>query len=317
MSRNVGIAAVQMSVVPWDAEATVKKMEDIVGQISWNFPWVQLMIFHELAVPGLVQLVPTERPDTWRKNAQPIPGPLSDRLCALARKTKKWLLPGSLYEIDGDAIYNTSIVIAPDGEIVARYRKMFPWLPYEAGTTAGDEFCVVDVPGVGRLGICICYDMWFPEVTRMLAWMGAEVILQPTMTPTSDRELELVMAQASAIFNQCYFISVNGVGPFGGGRSLIVDPDGRVLQKAGDHETILTEILDLDHVTRTRELGTLGLAQTLKQLRDTAPVLPIYGDGPLRAGSFAELGPLAFHRDLGAGAPAVSRPPTTLPTKIG
>ncbi len=57
--------------------------------ISWNFPWVNMVIFHELVVPGLVQLVPTERPDTWKQSAQPIPGPLTDRLCALARKTKQ------------------------------------------------------------------------------------------------------------------------------------------------------------------------------------------------------------------------------------
>jgi formamidase len=128
--------------------------------------------------------------------------------------------------------------------------------------------------------------------------MGAEIILQPTMTPTADRELELVMARANAIFNQCYFVSLNGVGPYGGGRSLIVDPDGRILQQAGDHETFLTEIIDLDHVTRTREYGTLGLAQTLKQVRDSGHTFPLYHDGKLQDGSFKELGPLAFHRNL-------------------
>lgn len=298
MSRLFGIAAVQMSVVPWDAEATVQKMADAVTSISWNFPWVNMVIFHELAVPGLVQLVPTERPDTWKQSAQPIPGPLTDTLCALARKTKKWLVPGSLYEKEGKEIYNTSIVISPEGEIVAKYRKMFPWLPYEAATSPGDQFCVFDVPEVGRFGLCICYDMWFPEVARTLAWMGAEVILQPTMTPTSDRNLELVMAQANAIFNQCYFVSVNGVGPYGGGRSLLVDPDGRILQQAGDHDTILTEIIDLDHVTRTREYGTLGLGQTLKQLRDAGHTFPLYQDGQVKGGSFEKLGKLAFHREL-------------------
>jgi predicted amidohydrolase len=175
---------------------------------------------------------------------------------------------------------------------------MFPWSPYEVGTTAGDEFCVFDVPEVGRFGLCICYDMWFPEVSRTLAWMGAEVILQPTMTPTSDRDLELVISQANAIFNQCYFISLNGVGPYGGGRSQIVDPDGRILQQAGDNETILTEILDLDHVTRTREYGTIGLAQTLKQIRDSGQHFPVYEDGRVQAGGFGDLGPLAFHRKL-------------------
>ncbi len=298
MSRLFGIAGVQMEVVPWDADATLGKMSDAITQISWSFPWIQMIMFHELVVPGLVQFVTAPTPDTWKQSAEPIPGPITERLCEMARKTKKWLVPGSMYELDGGDLYNTAIVISPEGEIVAKYRKMFPWLPYEVGTKAGDEFCVFDVPDVGRFGLCICYDMWFPEVARTLAWMGAEIILQPTMTPTSDRELELVMARANAIFNQCYFVSLNGVGPYGGGRSLIVDPDGRILQQAPANETFLTEIIDLDHVTRTREFGTLGLGQTLKQVRDAGHTFPIYNNGKVQGGSFERLGKLAFHRDL-------------------
>ncbi len=190
-----------------------------------------MVVFHELVVPGLVQFVTPEDKDWWKKNAEVIPGPLTERLQALARKTHQWLVPGSMWELDGDKLYNTALVISPEGEIVAKYRKMFPWLPYEAGTTPGDQFCVFDIPNVGRFGLCICYDMWFPEVSRQLAWMGAEVIIQPTLTPTSDRELELAMARANGLFNQCYFVSVNGIGEWGGGRSTIIDPDGRVLRK--------------------------------------------------------------------------------------
>jgi formamidase len=287
-----------MTVVPWDANATVDKMADIVENINKIFPWVQLMMFHELVVPGLEQFVTTENNDTWKKSAEPIPGPLTERLCALARKTGKWLVPGSMYEQEGDKLYNTAVVISPMGEIVAKYRKMFPWLPYESGTTPGDQFCVFDIPNVGRFGLCICYDMWFPEVSRTLAWMGVEVILQPTLTTTSDRELELIMCRANALFNQCYFISVNGIGTWGGGRSTFIDPDGRVLQEAGANQTILTEIIDLDHVTRTREYGTLGLAQTLKQLRDSEHKFPIYEDGRLAKGSFDQLGAIKYHHSL-------------------
>lgn len=298
MSRNLGIAAVQMSVVPWDAQATVKKMGETVRALSRSFPWVNLITFHELAVPGLVQFITAEKPDTWRKDAQAIPGPLTDQLCDIARHTKKWLIPGSMYELDGDTLYNTTLAMSPDGDIVAKYRKIFPWYPYEAGTAAGDTFCVFDIPDLGRIGLCICYDIWFPEVARTLTWLGAEVIIQPTMTPTSDRPLELVISQSTAIFNQCYFVGVNGVGPWGGGRSTIVDPDGRVLQVGTDHEMILTEILDLDHVTRTREFGTIGMNQTLKQLRDSNQTFPIYTQGVAQGDGFKSLGKLQFHRQL-------------------
>ena len=233
MARYFGIAGIQMAPEPWNASATLDKMQDTVAQVSRSFPWVNLFLFHELVVPGLVQFVPAPRPDTWRQDAQPIPGPLSDRLCAIARGSGRWLAPGSMYELDGDKIYNTALVISPQGEIVAKYRKVFPWLPFEAGTEPGTEFCVFDIPEVGRFGLCICYDAWFPETVRTLAWLGAEVILHPTMTPTADRPLELVINQANAIFNQCYFVDVNGVGPWGGGRSMIVDPDGRVAAAGG------------------------------------------------------------------------------------
>ena len=298
MSRLFGIAGVQMSVLHWDTDGTFAKMSDLILNIGKQFPWVDMMVFHELVVPGLVQFVTPEDKDWWKKNSGPVPSPQTDRLCEVARKVKRWLIPGSMWEIDGDKMYNTSIVISPDGDIIAKYRKMFPWLPYEAGTNAGDQFCVFDITGVGCFGLCICYDMWFPEVARTLAWMGAEVILQPTLTPTSDRPLELVMARANALFNQCYFVSVNGIGDWGGGRSTIIDPDGRVLQEAGTNQTFMTELIDLEHTTRTREYGTLGLGQTLKQLRDSGHTFPIYGDHGVAPGKWDQLGKLKLHQNI-------------------
>jgi predicted amidohydrolase len=302
MSRLFGIAGVQMHAVSFDAQSTVDKMAEISTNLTKSFPWVQLIMFHELVVPGLDQFVTSEDRDWLIKNSEKIPGMISERLCALARSLNRWLIPGSMYELDGDKLYNTALVISPQGEVVRKYRKMFPWLPYEDSITPGDEFCVFDIPDVGRFGLCICYDMWFPEVVRSLVWQGAEVILQPTLTPTSDRELELVMCRANALFNQCYFISVNGVGTWGGGRSTMIDPDGRILQEASTNQTFLTEIIDLDHTTRTREFGTLGLAQTLKQLRDCDHTFPIYEDGNLAKGSFANLGALKYFRQLEVGA---------------
>lgn len=283
-----------MSVVPWEPAATLEKMESIASQVEENFPWVQMIIFHELVVSGAVQFVPASSSEPWRKIAEPIPGPLSARLCELARKVNKWIVPGSMYEADGPAIYNCAIVISPEGKIVAKYRKMFPWLPYESETTAGDQFCIFDIPEVGRFGLCICYDAWFPEVIRTLAWMGAEVILHPTLTPTSDRSAELILTQANAIFNQCYVVDINGIGPWGGGRSLIVDPEGRILQQAGEHDMVLTELLNIDQVRKTREYGTLGLCQTWKQLRNFPGKFPIYEDKISTGQIYRNLGELHF-----------------------
>ncbi len=294
MPRLFGIAGVQMSVVPWDAAATIDKMETAARQVRENFPWIQMIVFPEWVAWGVAAFVPTPDAEPWRKLAEPIPGPASERLCNLANSTHTWIVPGSMYEADGGKTYNTSLAISPEGVVVAKYRKMFPWLPYETESTPGDQFCVFDVPGVGRFGLCICYDAWFPEVVRTLAWMGAEVIIHPTLTPTSDRATELVINQANAIFNQCYFVDVNGLGPWGGGRSCFVDPEGRLLQQAGDHDMIMTELLNLDQVTKTREFGTLGLCQTWKQLREFRGRFPIYGDKLSDGAIFKQMGELSL-----------------------
>ena len=167
-------------------------------------------------------------------------------------------------------------MINPDGDIVARYRKIFPFVPYESQTTPGDGFVVFDVPGAGRIGLCICYDIWFPEVARTLAWMGAELIVCPTMTNTIDREVELCLAQATAATNQAYVMSLNVAGRLGLGQSITVDPNGTVLHRAGGNQETLTLEVDFDQVRRSRERGVLGLCQTLKSFRDADVVFPPY-----------------------------------------
>ena len=91
---------------------------------------------------------------------------------------------------------------------------MFPWRPYEP-YDPGRPVRGLRHPGVGRIGLAICYDAWFPEVARHLAWMGAEVIVNPVMTTTADRAQEVVLARANAIVNQVYVVSVNTAGPLG------------------------------------------------------------------------------------------------------
>ncbi len=100
MSRLFGIAGVQMSVVPWDANATFAKMSDLILNIRKQFPWVDMIVFHELVVPALVQFVTPDDKDWRKKNSGPVPGPQTDRLCQLARKANRWLIPGSMWEIE-------------------------------------------------------------------------------------------------------------------------------------------------------------------------------------------------------------------------
>jgi predicted amidohydrolase len=246
-----------------------------------RFPWIDMVVLSELATFGL-------NPG----NAQLIGGDADQVYCELARKHEIWLVPGSYFEQDNGDIYNSAPVINPKGEIVSRYRKMFPFAPYENGTKPGNEFTVFDVPGVGRMGLCICFDQWLPEVARTLAWMGAEVILCPTLTDTIDRDIELSISRAAAAINQCYYVNINACGKLAMGKSAIFGPDGAVLHQAGGGREIIPLELDLAHVRRTRERGVLGLGQNLKTFRDSHVQFPPYQSVSESSPTLQALGPI-------------------------
>ena len=224
--------------------------------------------------------------------AEALPGPSEQRLCSLASKYNIWLVPGSLYELQGNRIYNTAPVIAPTGDVVTRHRKIYPFLPYEQGIDAGSQHTVFDVPEIGRFGLSICYDMWFPETTRAMAWDGAEVIFHPSLTNTIDRDLELSIARANAGMNQCYFVDINNAGELGYGRSVVVGPEGDLVHQAGRDGEVIPVVVDLERVRRTRRNGLLGLGQVLKSFRDNPVAFPQYAGKARRSGELVSLGPL-------------------------
>ncbi len=241
------------------------RMRERLGYLMAVFPWVQMVVFSELAACG-----PSP------KMAQPMPGLAEQAFQEMAARYRLWLISGSHFELAEGKVYNTLSVIDPEGRIVSRYRKMFPFYPYEAGVTPGSEFVVFDVPEVGRFGVSICYDMWFPETSRQLVSLGAEVILHPTLTTTIDRDVELAIARATAATNQCFMVDVNGVGDVGNGRSVVVGPAGDVLYQAGTSEELIPIEIDLERVRRSREVGLRGLGQPLKSFRDSAVHFPVY-----------------------------------------
>ena len=261
--RLLPIAALQTSPVFGDPDATLQRLADRVERVRGVMPRVRLVIFPELHLPALPPVLePHGDPSDL---AVELPGPLTRELGEVARRNGVWLLPGSVYERAADGrVHNTCLVLSPEGEVAASYRKVFPWQPHES-SAPGDSFATFDIPDVGRMGLSICYDGSFPETCRQLAWMGAEVVLQVSLTTTSDRNHELVMARANAIFNQLYVVSLNAGSPAGLGRSLIVDPEGLVRLQAGDGEELLTDVLELDAVTRVREHGTAGVSRLWEQ----------------------------------------------------
>lgn len=277
MSRLLPLLVAQVPSRP--PETAVESLGGELALALEDFPNTRMVVlpeYHTCRVEGGRD----EREERYRALAEPLDGPRVVGLRDLARATGTWLLPGTVVERGPRGeLFNTALAISPDGDLVAAYRKLFPWRPFEP-FDPGDAFATFDIPGVGRVGLCICYDLWFPEVIRQLAWMGAELVVVPTQTSTRDREQELVLARSAAIANQVYVLSANASAPVGTGQSILADPEGIVrFQAPSEAPSLLTDVVDLAAVSRTRELGTCGLNRMWSQFRD--------GDRPLRLPVYA------------------------------
>ncbi len=179
--RRFGLAALQLELGPGN------NLDVIAAEIATarrRFPWIDMVMLAELASYGVSLEPPSRcraRPSsaTRRSRASTACG------CCRARSTS-----GPATHLQHGAGHR------PDGTVVARHRKIYPFVPYEMNVACGNQHTVFDIPDVGRFGVSICYDMWFPETTRTLAWMGAEVILHPGLTNTIDRDVEISIARA-------------------------------------------------------------------------------------------------------------------------
>jgi predicted amidohydrolase len=273
MLRVLPIAVVQEQ--PLRPDEPLSRFCSHVSALVASFPQTRLVVYPELHLFDC----PLEK-TALLALSEPLDGTCIKTLSQLAGDLGVWLIPGSVCELGPEGqLFNTAIALSPEGRLAAWYRKIFPWRPYEP-FDPGDRFVTFDMKGIGRVGFSICYDAWFPEVTRHLAWMGAEAVFNLVKTTTSDRAQEVVLARANAIVNQVFMVSVNCAGPLGTGQSLIVDPEGLVRSAAvGAERTVLTDVLDLEQVSRVRKYGTVGLTKVWDHFQpgDSPLELPLYG----------------------------------------
>ena len=197
-----------------------------------------------------------------------IDGEFAEFFAAAARELGIWVHAGSFHERgpDDEHIFNTSLVFSPRGERVALYRKIHLYdveipgrVSYQESRTvaAGTEVVVADVANV-PVGLSICYDLRFPELYRLLAEGGAQVIVVPAafMMHTGRDHWE-VLLRARAIENQCYVVAAGQIGDHEPdrtcfGRSMVIDPWGTVIAQAPDTVGIVTADLDLARVEQIR-----------------------------------------------------------------
>jgi predicted amidohydrolase len=200
--------------------------------------------------------------------AQPLDGPAISWARAVAQELSIDLVAGSISELVTDRAkrHNTSVHVAPDGQVRAIYRKLHMFdVEVEEVTYAesareepGEELVVSELADRSPLGMSICYDLRFPELYRQLVLRGAEVISVPSaFTLATTRDHWEILLRARAIENQCFVVAANqfGTHPGGfrsGGRSMIVDPWGLVLASAPDTESVVVAELDLDNLHAIR-----------------------------------------------------------------
>ncbi|MBR0599973.1 carbon-nitrogen hydrolase family protein [Sinanaerobacter chloroacetimidivorans] len=264
MGRLLNVGIIQMPVSK-DTAVNLNYIEKKVNDLMGSYHRPELIVGVE---GGIGYFTPQE-----------IPGPITKYLAAIAKKHQIYFIPGTMYEKKEEGFYNSAPIFNPKGELLAVYRKMAPWRPAEDGALPGREYVVFDIPEKQtKVGVQICYDLNFPEISRNETLMGAEVLVKLTMDPEELYHLNKPVHYTRALENQAFLVSTNGVGFFGGtslyGNSLVMNPEGHLLWEAGTQETVATITLDLDLVARSRIYGTIFMDHYLQHLYEYAFPMP-------------------------------------------
>ena len=257
---KIKLAALQLEL---EKTNNLNYLLDELNQLCKNSNDLDLVILSELAVGG-----------AGAKNCDHPFKKYKKVFSDFAMKNSIFLIPGTFYEEINGKNFNVSPVFNRNGELIAKAKKIYPWLPYEEDVESSSEICVFNFEGKGNIGIHICYDLWFPETSRALAMAGAEIIINPTMTPTKDRDIETIMVRATAAQQQCFYIDINGSGEQGNGKSLICDYEGSIVDFAENKRKIFEVEIDFELVRKARTNGFMGLGQPIKSFRDN-PFNPI------------------------------------------
>jgi predicted amidohydrolase len=191
--------------------------------------------------------------------AEPLPGPVSERLGEVARRRNCYIVAG-VYEREGAAVYNTAILIDRGGKLIGKYRKVYlPREEIEAGLTPGNDYPVFRTD-FGKIGIMICWDVEYADPARALALKGAEMILLPIW------DGDATLTKARAIENHVFLASSTY-----GDASLILDPNGETQAVATQDATVAVARIDLNRRYDDPWLGNMR-ERFMKELRLDVPM---------------------------------------------
>lgn len=268
--KTVTLGLVQMSMSD-SAEVNLSKAETMISEAARGS--AKIVVLPELFAGPYFCQVPKSKEAFQR--AEPVPGNITDRLAAIAKKIQIVLIGGSTFEKTDDGKYfNTSSVFGPDGKTIGTYRKAH--IPHDPGFYEQDYFesgnqpiAVHETP-YGAVAVGICYDQWYPEFARIAALNGADLIVYPTAIGTR-KDIEPVdpkipenweqkwrMSQVGYAGTNCVYVAaVNRVGDEEGthffGGSFVADPNTNLLVKGDDTEQVLLAEVDLSYPKKSQE----------------------------------------------------------------
>ncbi len=262
------IAGVQTDVSFRDINANLALLETTVR--SETALGTQLTIFPECFSTGYC----FDSLEEARGFAETVPGPTTDRVATLCRELRTFAVFG-LIEKSGSDIFNTAVLIGPEG-LIGSYRKVhLPYLGVDRFTTPGDRpFEVFEAGGV-RIGMLICYDGGFPEAARVLSIRGADLIVLPTNWPPGGTYMAEYSINCRAMENGIYFAAVNRIGTENGfhfiGKSRICSPVGATMTSIdNDKGGILRAEID-PVIARTKLLVRVPGKHLIDRMADRRP----------------------------------------------
>lgn len=302
MHRNLTVSIIQPVLNP-DMADSLLQFQQAVDRIMSGYVKPELIIGVE---HGLGQELDT------------VPGVITQFMGALAKRYGIYLIPGTLSEsapeLPHGEFYNTVPVFGPDGSLIDVYRKKAPFKPGEPSTPSGDDhYCVFEIREKQiKVGVQICYDQFFPEITRTLALLGAELIVCPALDPMEFDHIPDVIPRARALENEVFYIWTNGVGNSSSatccGHSTIVNPEGKVVYKCGSDPMTFTQILDFNEVTNKRLYGRDQHLNCLRRFRIPYPFAGKLDEAPVYQGmppvTYDPQSYLERVSEIGVGSPA-------------
>ncbi len=211
----------------------------------------RLVVLPELCVPGYNFRTVKEA----RNSSEDVPGGPTTRSWEVVAKQFGMYIVGGVCEMSDEGLHNSAVLIGPEGYLGA-YRKLHLWDKEKLWFVPGDSLQVYET-SLGRLGLMICYDNYFPEVARGLAGLGAEVICHPTAT---EDPFDMDINRVRSVENGVYIASANLVGSERKvrfvGRSQVTGPRGRVAcSLAGAAEGVAFATFDRKGLVRARRIG--------------------------------------------------------------